>query len=234
MGLLREGTLTKFTLVLYGTATESPSLSNQLESSGCKTLTPSQTCVVCEEGYYLHQKSCLKRCPPGFAPGVQSTHYSLENSMEPIKPQLCLPCHPSCATCAGPGPNQCLTCPAHSHFSSLDLSCSHQTQSSRASPALADGEGLAEAPPTANLPVLIASLSCVLIVVIFVTIFLVLQARSGFSLRGVKVYALDSGIISYKGLPSDIWQEEGPSESDGEDYEAHSERTAFIRDQSAL
>ncbi|XP_063026165.1 furin isoform X1 [Melospiza melodia melodia] len=228
------GTLTKFTLVLYGTATESPSLSNQLESSGCKTLTPSQTCVVCEEGYYLHQKSCLKRCPPGFAPGVQSTHYNLENSVEPIAPHLCLPCHPSCATCAGPGPNQCLTCPAHSHFSSLDFSCSHQTQSSRASPALADGEGPAEAPPPVNLPVLIASLSCILIVIIFVTIFLVLQARSGFSLRGVKVYALDSGIISYKGLPSDIWQEEGPSESDGEDYEAHSERTAFIRDQSAL
>ncbi|NWS29195.1 FURIN protein, partial [Polioptila caerulea] len=228
------GTLTKFTLVLYGTATDSPGLSNQLESSGCKTLTPSQTCVVCEEGYYLHQKSCLKHCPPGFAPGVQSTHYNLENSVEPIAPHLCLPCHPSCATCVGPGPNQCLTCPAHSHFNSLDLSCSHQTQSSRASPALADGEGPAEAPPPVNLPVLIASLSCILIVVIFVTIFLVLQARSGFSLRGVKVYALDSGIISYKGLPSDIWQEEGPSESDGEDYEAHSERTAFIRDQSAL
>ncbi|NWH25868.1 FURIN protein, partial [Grus americana] len=230
------GTLTKFTLVLYGTATDSPSLSNQLESSGCKTLTPSQTCVgeFCEEGYYLHQKSCLKRCPPGFAPGIQNTHYNLENSVEPIAPHLCLPCHPSCATCMGPGPNQCLTCPAHSHFSSLDLSCSHQTQSSRASPALADSEGLAEAAPPANLPVLIASLSCVLIVVIFVTIFLVLQARSGFSLRGVKVYALDSGIISYKGLPSDIWQEEGPSESDGEEYEAHSERTAFIRDQSAL
>ncbi|NXR61704.1 FURIN protein, partial [Rhadina sibilatrix] len=228
------GTLTKFTLVLYGTATDSPSLSNQVESSGCKTLTPSQTCVVCEEGYYLHQKSCLKRCPPGFAPGVQSTHYNLENSVEPIAPHLCLPCHPSCATCAGPGPNQCLTCPAHSHFSSLDLSCSHQTQSSRASPALADGEGPAEAPPPVNLPVLIASLSCILIVIIFVTIFLVLQARSGISLRGVKVYALDSGIISYRGLPSDIWQEEGPSESDGEDYEAHSERTAFIRDQSAL
>ncbi|NXD83935.1 FURIN protein, partial [Halcyon senegalensis] len=230
------GTLTKFTLVLYGTATDSPSLSNQLESSGCKTLTPSQTCVgeFCEEGYYLHQKSCLKRCPPGFAPGVQSTHYELENSVEPIVPHLCLPCHSSCATCAGPGPNQCLTCPAHSHFSSLDLSCSHQTQSSRASPALADGEGPAEASPPANLPVLIASLSCILIVVIFVTVFLVLQARSGFSLRGVKVYALDSGIISYKGLPSDIWQEEGPSESDGEEYEGHSERTAFIRDQSAL
>ncbi|KFP15684.1 Furin [Egretta garzetta] len=217
------GTLTKFTLVLYGTATESP-----------PTCADRASPTVCEEGYYLHQKTCLKRCPPGFAPGVQRTHYNLENSVEPITPHLCLPCHPSCATCAGPGPNQCLTCPAHSHFSSLDLSCSHQTQSSRASPALADGEGLAEAPPPANLPVLIASLSCVLIVVIFVTIFLVLQARSGFSLRGVKVYALDSGIISYKGLPSDIWQEEGPSESDGEEYEAHNERTAFIRDQSAL
>uniref|UniRef100_A0A8C4JNH8 furin n=1 Tax=Dromaius novaehollandiae TaxID=8790 RepID=A0A8C4JNH8_DRONO len=228
------GTLTKFTLVLYGTATDSPGLSNQLESSGCKTLTSSQTCVVCEEGYYLHQKSCLKRCPPGFAPGVQSTHYALENGVEPISPHLCLPCHPSCATCSGPTANECLTCPAHSHFSSLDLSCSHQTQSSRASPALADGEGLAEAPPPANLPVLIASLSCVLIVIIFVTVFLALQLRSGFSLRGVKVYALDSGIISYKGLPSDVWQEEGPSESDGEEYEAHSERTAFIRDQSAL
>uniref|UniRef100_A0A669PKV4 furin n=1 Tax=Phasianus colchicus TaxID=9054 RepID=A0A669PKV4_PHACC len=228
------GTLTKFTLVLYGTATDPPGLSNQLESSGCKTLTPSQTCVVCEEGYYLHQKSCLKRCPPGFAPGVQSTHYNLENSMEPITPQLCLPCHPSCATCTGPGPNQCLTCPAHSHFSSLDLSCSHQTQSSRASPALVEGEGQPEAPPPANPLVLIASLSCVLIVVIFITVFLVLQVRSGFSLRGVKVYALDSGIISYKGLPSDIWQEEGPSESDIEECEVHNERTAFIRDQSAL
>ncbi|NXY50616.1 FURIN protein, partial [Ceuthmochares aereus] len=256
------GTLTKFTLVLYGTATDSPSLSNQLESSGCKTLTPSQACVgewgivgegpgalgacghgtcthlafpaVCEEGYYLHQKSCLKRCPPGFAPGIQTSQDSVENSVESVVPHLCLPCHPSCATCVGPGPNQCLTCPAHSHFSNLDLSCSHQTQSSRASPALADGEGVAESPSPTNMPVLIASLSCVFIVVIFVTVFLVLQVRSGFSLRGVKVYALDSGIISYKGLPSDIWQEEGPSESDGEDYEAHSERTAFIRDQSAL
>ncbi|XP_053933752.1 furin isoform X2 [Cuculus canorus] len=228
------GTLTKFTLVLYGTATDSPSLSNQLESSGCKTLTPSQACVVCEEGYYLHQKSCLKRCPPGFAPGIQTSQDTMENSVEPVVPHLCLPCHPSCTTCVGPGPNQCLTCPAHSHFSNLDLSCSHQTQSSRASPALADGNGMAESRPPTNLPILIASLSCVLIIIIFVTVFLVLQVRSGFSLRGVKVYALDSGIISYKGLPSDIWQEEGPSESDGEDYEAHSERTAFIRDQSAL
>lgn len=37
------GTLTKFTLVLYGTASEG--LSTPPESSGCKTLTSSQACV---------------------------------------------------------------------------------------------------------------------------------------------------------------------------------------------
>ncbi|XP_065415153.1 furin isoform X2 [Chrysemys picta bellii] len=226
------GTLTKFTLVLYGTATEPTSLSNRLESSGCKTLTSSQTCVVCEEGFYLHQKSCLKHCPPGFVPSLQSAHYAPENSVEPSPPHLCVPCHASCATCTGPAANACLSCPAHSHFNSLELTCSHQTQSSRASPALAKGQP--EAPPASKLAVLVASLSCLFIVLIFITVFLVLQLRSGFSLRGVKVYSLDSGLISYKGLPADLWQEELPSESEGEDCEAHSERTAFIRDQSAL
>ncbi|XP_034639601.1 furin isoform X2 [Trachemys scripta elegans] len=226
------GTLTKFTLVLYGTATEPTSLSNRLESSGCKTLTSSQTCVVCEEGFYLHQKSCLKHCPPGFVPSLQSAHYAPENSVEPSPPHLCVPCHASCATCTGPAANACLSCPAHSHFNSLDLTCSHQTQSSRASPALAKGQP--EAPPASRLAVLVASLSCLFIVLIFITVFLVLQLRSGFSLQGVKVYSLDSGLISYKGLPADLWQEELPSESEGEDCEAHSERTAFIRDQSAL
>lgn len=37
------GTLTKFTLVLYGTAPEG--LHTPPESSGCKTLTTSQACV---------------------------------------------------------------------------------------------------------------------------------------------------------------------------------------------
>lgn len=37
------GTLTKFTLVLYGTAPEGPH--TPPESSGCKTLTTSQACV---------------------------------------------------------------------------------------------------------------------------------------------------------------------------------------------
>ncbi|KAG6923277.1 furin, paired basic amino acid cleaving enzyme, partial [Chelydra serpentina] len=226
------GTLTKFTLVLYGTATEPTSLSNRLESSGCKTLTSSQTCVVCEEGFYLHQKSCLRRCPPGFVPSLRSAHGALENSVEPSPPHLCVPCHTSCATCTGPAANACLSCPAHSHYSSLDRTCSHQTQSSRASPAL--GKGQPEAPPTSRLAVLVASLSCVFIVLVFISVFLVLQLRSGFSLRGTKVYSLDSGLISYRGLPADLWPEEPPSESEGEDCEAHGERTAFIRDQSAL
>uniref|UniRef100_A0A8D0GT42 furin n=1 Tax=Sphenodon punctatus TaxID=8508 RepID=A0A8D0GT42_SPHPU len=222
------GTLTKFTLVLYGTGTELPSLSNQLESSGCKTLAAGQACVVCEEGFYLHQKSCLKVCPPGFVPGLPTLSAELENSLEPLSPpRLCVSCHPSCATCMGLAPTQCLSCPAHAHYNSQEQSCSHQSQSSRASPARGEGQLPSRVLRAANLPVLVASLSCAFIVLVFITVFLVLQLRSGLSLHGVKVYALDSGIISYKGLPSDVWQEEG---SDGED----GERTAFIRDQSVL
>ncbi|KAH0620147.1 hypothetical protein JD844_014780 [Phrynosoma platyrhinos] len=219
------GTLTKFTLVLYGTAMDPPGLSNQFESSGCKTLATSQTCVVCEEGFYLHQKSCLKTCPPGFAPGPSPA--PLENSLDPhLSPLLCVPCHPSCATCLGPGAAQCLSCLAHAHYNSQEQTCSHQTQSSRASPAL--GDGVAPASRPSSLPVLVASLSCFFIVLVFVTVFLVLQLRSGLRLRGVKVYSLENGgIIAYKGLPSDAWPEEEEEEGGGE-------RTAFIRDQSAL
>uniref|UniRef100_A0A8C6YDG2 Tyrosine-protein kinase n=1 Tax=Naja naja TaxID=35670 RepID=A0A8C6YDG2_NAJNA len=39
------GTLTKFVLVLYGTGPDLPDLSNQFESSGCKTLVTNQACV---------------------------------------------------------------------------------------------------------------------------------------------------------------------------------------------
>ncbi|XP_077174312.1 furin [Paroedura picta] len=221
------GTLTKFTLVLYGTAMDPPSLPNQFESSGCKTLATGQACVVCEEGFYLHQKSCLKMCPPAFAPGTVPT--PLENSLDPRpSPRLCVPCHPSCATCLGPAPNQCLSCPAHAHYNVQEQTCSHQSQSSRASPALR--EGIALSTPPSHLPVLVASLSCFFIVLVFVTVFLVLQLRSGLRLRGVKVYSLESGgIIAYKGLPSDAWQE-GPEEEEDDE----GERTAFIRDQSTL
>ncbi|XP_072838370.1 furin [Pogona vitticeps] len=222
------GTLTKFTLVLYGTAPEPPSLSNQFEGSGCKILATSQACVVCEEGFFLHQKSCLKTCPPGFAPDPEPP--VLENTLDPhLRPRLCVPCHPSCATCLGPASTQCLSCPAHAHYNSQEQSCSHQMQTSRASPAL--GEGVTLASTSSYLPVLLASLSCFFIVLVFVTVFLVLQLRSGFRLRGVKVCSLESGgLIAYKGLPSEVWQE-GPEE---EEEEVAGERTAFIRDQSAL
>ncbi|KAF7239569.1 Furin [Varanus komodoensis] len=218
------GTLTKFVLVLYGTASDPPSFSNQLESTGCKTLATSQACVVCEEGFYLHQKSCLKSCPPGFAPGPAPA--PLENSLDPhLRPRLCTPCHPSCATCAGPAPDQCLSCPAHAHFSSQEHTCSHPMQSSRASPAL--GEGVTFAGPTSGLPVLVAGLSCAFIVLVFVVVFLMLQLRSG--LRGGKAFTLEQGgLIAYKGLPSETWPEEE------EEEEGESERTAFIRDQRAL
>lgn len=49
------GTLTKFTLVLYGTAPEG--LPSPPESSGCKTLTSSQACV----GQYLVLLGCGAR-----------------------------------------------------------------------------------------------------------------------------------------------------------------------------
>ncbi|XP_061450800.1 furin [Rhineura floridana] len=222
------GTLTKFTLVLYGTALDPPSLPNQLESSGCKTLAAGQACVVCEEGFYLHQKSCLKMCPPAFAPGTVPT--PLDNSLSPhLNTHLCIPCHLSCATCLGPEPTQCSSCPAHAHFNSQEQTCSHQSQSSRASPVLGKGMVLASSP--SSLPVVVASLSCAFIVLVFVLVFLVLQLHSGLRLRRVKVCSLEAGgILAYKGLPSGAWQE-GPDE---EEEEEEGERTAFIRDQSAL
>uniref|UniRef100_A0A452TV09 Furin n=1 Tax=Ursus maritimus TaxID=29073 RepID=A0A452TV09_URSMA len=233
------GTLTKFTLVLYGTAPEGPH--TPPESSGCKTLTTSQACVVCEEGFSLHQKSCVQHCPPGFTPQVLDTHYSTENDVEIIRASVCAPCHSSCATCQGLAPTDCLSCPSHASLDPVEQTCSRQSQSSRESPQQQPprppAEVEAEPRPRAgllpsHLPEVVAGLSCAFIVLVFVTVFLVLQLRSGFSFRGVKVYTMDRGLISYKGLPPEAWQEECPSDS--EEDEGRGERTAFIKDQSAL
>ncbi|XP_030045509.1 furin [Microcaecilia unicolor] len=225
------GTLTQFVLVLYGTASLSPSFSSQVESSGCKTITSSQTCIVCEEGFYLYLKSCVKACPPGYTASIQKIHYPVENSVEPILANTCVSCHPSCATCKGPGRSDCLTCPAHSHYNIIDFTCSHQMQILRESPPLR--EKLEETVALSyNTPVLMAIMSCIFIVLAFITVFLILQYHSGLSFGRKKIYSLDSGIIPYKGIPSDIWQEEA-SDSDVEDY-VHSERTAFIKEQSVL
>lgn len=236
------GTLTKFTLVLYGTAPEGP----PAETSGCKTLTASQACVVCEEGFSLHEKSCVQRCPDGFAPRTLSTHYSSENDVEPIRASVCAPCHPSCATCRGPAPTDCLSCPGHSFLDPVEQVCSRQSQSSRESPKQPPPPGPPPGPPEeaeaeepqpragllpSHLPEVVAGLSCAFIVLVFVTVFLVLQLRSGFSFRGVKVYTMDRGLVSYKGLPPEAWQE---CPSDSEEDEGRGERTTFIRDQSVL
>ncbi|XP_072255240.1 furin [Pyxicephalus adspersus] len=227
------GTLTQFVLVLYGTASDPPNVSNQVDGEGCRTGASSQSCVVCEEGFFLHQKTCVKICPPGFTASVQTIQYTLENSFEPLLANVCMPCHPSCSTCKGTTANDCLSCPAHSHYNVLDLSCSHQVQISRESPPLK--EVIHEMKKgSSNLPVVVAALSCIMIVVIFVSVFLFLQVRSGVILGRKKLYMLDSGIISYKGIPSEMWHEEGFSESEVEEFDAHNERTAFIKQQSAL
>ncbi|XP_053573693.1 furin [Bombina bombina] len=222
------GTLTQFFLVLYGTASDSPTLSNQVDGVGCRTIASSQSCIVCEEGFYLHKKNCVKSCPPGFTATVQNIHYTLENNIEPLQANVCMTCHPSCATCKGVTPNDCISCPAHSHYNLNDFSCSHQSQMSRESPPLKDWVQDSAASST-NLPVLVAVLSCALIVVIFISIFFILQVHSGVTLGRKKLYTQASGIIAYKGIPSDVWQEEGFSDSEVEECDAHTERTAFIK-----
>lgn len=192
---------------------------------------------MCEEGFSLHHKSCVQHCPAGFAPQLLTTHYSAENAVETIRASVCAPCHPSCATCRGPAPSDCLSCPSHASLDPVEQTCSRQSQSSRASPPRQPS-----APPNSelqpragllpsHLPEVMAVLSCAFIVLVFVTVFLVLQLRSGFRFRSMKVYTMDRGLISYKGLPPDAWQE---APSDSEEEEGRSERTAFIKDQSVL
>lgn len=49
--------------------------------------------------------TCVSRCPPRSFPNQMGT---------------CWPCHDSCETCAGAGPDSCLTCaPAHLHVTDL-------------------------------------------------------------------------------------------------------------------
>ncbi|KAI4826040.1 hypothetical protein KUCAC02_021696 [Chaenocephalus aceratus] len=113
--------------------------------------------------------------------------------------------------------------------------------------------------PSNQLPVVVAVLSCAFILAAFAGVFLLLQMRSGgFSLgwrtklpsvysesRGVRVgfgFGFGPGQerkarICYKGIPT-VWGDEDTityqSESDSEEGDGHSERTAFIRTQSLI
>uniref|UniRef100_A0A3Q2WTK3 Furin (paired basic amino acid cleaving enzyme) b n=1 Tax=Haplochromis burtoni TaxID=8153 RepID=A0A3Q2WTK3_HAPBU len=120
-----------------------------------------------------------------------------------------------------------------------------------------ESPGLIVAPST-QLPAVVALLSCAFILAAFVGVFFLLQLRSGgasawrtklpsgFSeTNGVRVgfgFGFRQGRerkarICYKGIPT-VWADEDmiayESESDSEEVDGHSERTAFIKTQSSI
>uniref|UniRef100_A0A7N8WVL9 Furin (paired basic amino acid cleaving enzyme) b n=1 Tax=Mastacembelus armatus TaxID=205130 RepID=A0A7N8WVL9_9TELE len=213
----------QFTLILWGTG---PNLICTFISH-----------LECSPSFSLFLQGCVKFCPPGFTSGPQLLNLSLENWVDSSSVQACLPCNPACLTCSGTGPTDCLSCPPHSHL--VLTSCLHQNQVQRKSP-LAGGLHIA---PSTQLHAAVAVLSCAFILVAFVGVFLLLQMRSGgTSLRWrtklPSVYSETRGArICYKGIPT-VWGDEDmityESESDSEEVDSHSERTAFIKTQSSL
>ncbi|XP_041034175.1 furin-like isoform X1 [Carcharodon carcharias] len=230
-GANNYGTLRQFTLVLYGTAPTNYSqqkLTNITRPANCKTLNSQQVCAECEGVFFLHQQSCVEKCPPGFYKGLIDG--PLENNIESPQVLGCLPCHASCRTCNGFTANRCLSCLPHSRYNEIELSCSPQMQVSRESPL--EKEEVVEPLTESHVPIWFALTICAFIIMVFFIIFIVLQVRSGFQFSKVKVYTLQNGkgIISYKGI-SDTWKDGDLSESDCEecDVEGRSERTAFIK-----
>uniref|UniRef100_A0A672PN03 Furin-1-like n=1 Tax=Sinocyclocheilus grahami TaxID=75366 RepID=A0A672PN03_SINGR len=213
--------------------------------SSCKTFDTQQICIECSTGFSLFLQGCVKSCPPGFSSGLQVLNLSLDNWMEHSTVQACLPCHPSCLTCFGSGENECLSCPFHSHL--VVTSCLQQNQ--RKSPSIPvlqhevdpnSDKSLHEPGLSSRLPALVAVLSCAFILATFAAVFVLLQLHSG-AARGIRVgfgFGLGRGKVSYRGIPT-VWGDEDTaggmnSESDSEELEYHSEKTAFIRTQSAL
>ncbi|XP_062327768.1 furin (paired basic amino acid cleaving enzyme) a [Osmerus eperlanus] len=249
------GTLTQFTLVLYGTGSASPSSSekewSRAVNGSCKTFDLQQICVECSAGYYLFRQGCVKECPAGFTGGSQPVNFTLGNYAEPASVPACLPCQAPCVTCRAPDPMACLSCPPHSHLDPVTATCIHLNQIERDSPGgFLVGAGSAGGPtpaqPTSSLPVTIAVLSCMAIMTTFVCVFVLLQMRSGAT---VKLPSLEAGaaglreglglggagrVVAYRGIPS-MWGEDGMNtDSENEEFDGHNERTAFIKTQSAL
>ncbi|XP_030620829.1 furin (paired basic amino acid cleaving enzyme) a [Chanos chanos] len=243
------GTLTQFTLVLYGTASSSasPSLYNFSEASdgSCKTYDLNQLCIECDPGFYLFQHSCVRTCPHGFTPGPQP-HFTGDNELNSGIHQACLACNPACLTCSGTSPQDCLSCPPHSHLDPLSGTCLHLNQIERESPDSPFLQGavdrILQSELSSHVPATVAVVSCAFIVVIFVAIFALLQWRSpkmnkllfAESGAGLGLGIGRSGVVAYKGIPS-VWQEDGgSSDSENEEFDIHNERTAFIKTQSAI
>ncbi|KAG5849099.1 hypothetical protein ANANG_G00106430 [Anguilla anguilla] len=175
-GVSDYGTLTQFTLVLYGTGSTSinPSGSDfsQPSNNSCKTFDDKQICIECSRGFLLFQQGCVRDCPPGYTPGSLPLNYTLENWAELSSVQACLPCHPTCL---------------------------HQNQILRESPDGRGGAGEGRTPsgaePPSRLPVAAAVVGCIFIAVTFAAIFGLLQLRSGGAPCGghSKLHTLESG-----------------------------------------
>lgn len=272
VGLNDYGVLSQFTLILYGTGSSAtdpfvPDYTRPSNNS-CKTFDTQQICIECSTGFSLYLQGCVKSCPPGFSSGPQVLNLSLDNWVEHSTVQACLPCHPACLMCSGPGEDECLSCPPHSHL--VVTSCMHQNQVQRKSPSIpvlhhrgnSEGDsgsegGSLEPKLPSKLPALVAVLSCAFILATFAAVFVLLQLHSGvarvpFCRRtklpvtnsrggGIRVgfgFGLGQGKVSYRGIPT-VWGDDDAaggmnSESDSEELEYHSEKTAFIRTQSAL
>uniref|UniRef100_A0A8C5CX86 Furin (paired basic amino acid cleaving enzyme) a n=1 Tax=Gadus morhua TaxID=8049 RepID=A0A8C5CX86_GADMO len=241
-GVSDYGTLTQFTLVLYGTAHQGAlKLLGKLTNSRLSNA-PVPRHPECTAGYFLFQQSCVTECPPGFSAGLLPMNYTVGNGVEPAQVPSCLPCRPPCLTCSGLSPRACLSCPTHSHLDAAAGSCTHLNQFERETPG-GFMEGLR--PPASRLPAAVAMLSCVGIMATFGGVFLALQLRSG-PLRLPP--ALEAGGLrerlglgggarraaSYHGIPT-VWGDDAlSSDSDNDDFGFRGERKAFIKTQSAI
>ncbi|XP_071381278.1 furin (paired basic amino acid cleaving enzyme) a [Centroberyx affinis] len=244
------GTLTQFTLVLYGTGSASSTSSDkeaaQPGNGSCKTFDLRQICIECNAGFYLFQEGCVKECPAGYTVGSQPLNYTQGNFIEAASVPTCLPCRPPCLTCSSLSPLACLSCPPHSHLDPASGTCLHLNQIQRESPRfmVGQGNGGPELELGSQLPITVAVLSCMAIIATFAGIFLLLQLRSG---ALIKLPSLEAGaglggsfslggnrVVSYRGIPT-VWGDDGVNtDSENEEFDVHNERTAFIKTQSAL
>uniref|UniRef100_A0A8C1AXN2 Furin (paired basic amino acid cleaving enzyme) b n=1 Tax=Cyprinus carpio carpio TaxID=630221 RepID=A0A8C1AXN2_CYPCA len=245
----------------YGTAV-SFSLISVLSATAASKRSSDVCFPECSTGFSLFLQGCVKSCPPGFSSGLQVLNVSLDSWVEHSTVQACLSCHPVCLTCFGSGENECLSCPPHSHL--VVTSCLHQNQRKWSSIPMLQHEvdsnsdkSLHDPGLSSRLPALVAVLSCAFILATFAAVFVLLQLHSRavsapFCRRtklpvmetgggGIRVgfgFGLGRGKVSYRGIPT-VWGDEDAaggmnSESDSEELEYHSEKTAFIRTQSAL
>uniref|UniRef100_A0A8C2EJK3 Furin (paired basic amino acid cleaving enzyme) b n=1 Tax=Cyprinus carpio TaxID=7962 RepID=A0A8C2EJK3_CYPCA len=245
----------------YGTAV-SFSLISVLSATAASKRSSNVCFPECSTGFSLFLQGCVKSCPPGFSSGLQVLNVSLDSWVEHSTVQACLSCHPVCLTCFGSGENECLSCPPHSHL--VVTSCLHQNQRKWSSIPMLQHEvdsssdkSLHDPGLSSRLPALVAVLSCAFILATFAAVFVLLQlhsraASAPFCRRtklpvmetgggGIRVgfgFGLGRGKVSYRGIPT-VWGDEDAaggmnSESDSEELEYHSEKTAFIRTQSAL